>query len=62
MKNQKYRIEYFYKHSTMGFSNSITVTAINPETATQIASTEISEVYGSSNMKCFTLKSPILIP
>ena len=51
-------ITYFFNHSKMGFSNSVTVNAISIEDAMQKAKDAVSGVYGSSMLKKFTFKQP----
>lgn len=61
-KIPKYRIEYWFKDSKMGFSNSITVEAISPEQASEKAKKEVGMAYGSAWVKKkFTFKEPILV-
>lgn len=56
-----YRITYFFKHSKMGFSNSITVTAINEQDASKKAIDAVSGCYGSVMLKKFSFKNPELL-
>lgn len=51
-------ITYFFNHSKMGFSNSVTVNAISIEDAMQKAQKEVAMCYGSSMLKKFTFKKP----
>lgn len=65
MTNQqlpKYRIEYFFNHSKFGFSNSITVSAVNQKEARDKAKNEVGKCYGVEQVKKrFTFKDPICI-
>jgi hypothetical protein len=56
MKLQKLTIVYTFKHSKMGFQNSITVEALNYEQAIEKARKEISDCYGSDMLKRFLFK------
>lgn len=58
---QPYRVVYFFNHSKMGFSNSITVEAINPDQAIEKAKHEVACVYGSGMLKKFTFKDANII-
>ena len=53
---KKYRIDYYFKHPKMDFSNSITVTAQNVDEAIETARKEVKECYGESNFKNFSFK------
>ena len=53
---KKVTIIYNFKDSKMGFSNEITVTAINDEQAIDKAKDEVSGCYGSSMLKRFSFK------
>ena len=53
---KKVTIIYFFNHSKMGFSNEITVDAINDEQAIDKAKYEIACVYGSKMLPRFTFK------
>lgn len=56
---KKYRVIYTFNHSTHGFQNSVTVDAITPTKAAEIASNEVVNVYGSKMLKRFTFKEPV---
>lgn len=56
MKNASYRVEYFFNHSQMGFSNSITVEAPTEKHAIVMAMEAVKECYGSKMYKKFTVK------
>lgn len=53
-----YTVVYQFRHSSMGFQNSITVEALNAEEATNKATIAVSECYGSKMLKRFTFKEP----
>jgi len=53
---KKYRIIYSFHHSKMGFNNSITVTALNLDSAIEDAKKQVSEVYGSKMLPRFSFK------
>lgn len=55
-----YTVVYFFKHSKMGFSNSVTVNAISLEDATKKATEAVSGCYGSGMLKRFSFNQPIL--
>ena len=56
MKLKKYRIIYTFRHSKMGFQNSITVLAFNVDAAIDEAKKQVSEVYGSAMLPRFEFK------
>lgn len=53
---KKVTIVYFFNHSKMGFSNEITVDAINDEQAIDKAKHEVAGVYGSNMLRRFTFQ------
>lgn len=53
---QKFTVVYQFRHSKMGFQNSVTVEAINKEQALEKAKQEVSQCYGSAMLKRFTFK------
>jgi len=53
---QKFTITYTFKHSSMGFNNSITVEALNKDQAIEKAKHEVQMCYGSSMIKKFSFK------
>lgn len=53
-----YRVVYTFKHSKMGFNNSITVEALNPEHAKENAKQQVSECYGSKMLSRFSFNEP----
>lgn len=53
---KKYTVIYFFNHSKMGFSNEITVQAINETDALEKAKNDVSGCYGSSMLKRFSFK------
>lgn len=65
IKTTKYRIDYFFNHSTMGFSNSVTVMASDETQATQLAKQAVADTYGmiwkGQLEKRFTYNKPYLI-
>jgi len=56
-----FRVVYNFKHSKMGFQNSITVTALNLEDATKQAKDAVSECYGSKMLPRFTFNQPVAL-
>ena len=62
MSNFKlYRVVYTFKHSKMGFNNSISVEALNPEHAKENAKREVSQCYGSKMLPRFVFSEPEFI-
>ncbi len=58
---KKYRILYSFKHSKMGFNNSVTVTAFNVDEAIKKVKEDVSGVYGSAMLPRFEFKpDPIM--
>lgn len=55
---KKISITYFFNHSKMGFSNSVTVEAISIEDAMNKAKKEVAMCYGTAMLKKFTFKTP----
>lgn len=55
-KFKKYRILYNYNHSKMGFSNSITVEALNVDQALEKARHEVEMCYGTGMINKFSFK------
>ena len=53
---KKITVTYFFHHSKMGFSNQITVDALNEEHAIENAKREVAMAYGSGMLKRFTFK------
>ncbi len=53
---KKYTILYYFNHSKMGFSNSITLTALNVDAAIEQAKKEVEMCYGSQMIKKFSFK------
>lgn len=53
---KSYTVIYTFKHSKMGFNNSITLDAINEDTAIEKAKHEVSMCYGSGMLKRFSFK------
>lgn len=53
---KKYTVIYTFKHSKMGFNNSITIEALNKEQALEKAIAEVSQCYGSGMLKRFSFK------
>ena len=53
---KKVTVIYFFNHSKMGFSNEITVDAINDEQAIDKAKYEVAGVYGTKMLPKFTFK------
>ena len=53
-----YTVVYQFRHSSMGFQNSITVEALNAKEATIKASAAVAECYGSKMLKRFSFKEP----
>jgi hypothetical protein len=53
---KKYKINYWYNHPRMGFSNSITVTAKTVDEAIEVAKKEVKETYGETNFERFSFK------
>ncbi len=51
---KKYRVIYTFKHSKMGFNNSITVEGISPDHAIEIARNEVQMTYGKGMINRFT--------
>ncbi len=51
-----YKVTYLFNHSKMGFSNQVTVIALNEKHAIENAMKEVSEVYGSKMLNRFTFK------
>jgi len=51
---KSYRIIYSFKHSRMGFQNSLTVYALNIDAAIEDVKRQVAEVYGSAMLKRFT--------
>lgn len=51
-----YRVIYEFRHSKMGFQNSITTTGLSPEHALQNARNDVSGAYGSKMLSRFTFK------
>ena len=51
----RFRVTYFYNHPRIGFSNSITVDALDEEQAKEKAVKEISMCYGSDMLKRFNI-------
>ena len=51
---KKVTVIYTFKHSRMGFNNSITVEAISDEHAIDNARREVSGAYGSKMLNRFT--------
>lgn len=58
---KQYRIEYFFNHSKMGFSNSVTVYAIDEKQAADKAVSEVSGCYGSGMLKRFSFRPPVAL-
>jgi hypothetical protein len=61
MKTEQYRVEYIFNHSSHGFSNSVTVSAISSSDAKRQAENEVFLCYGSKMLKRFTLREPALL-
>jgi hypothetical protein len=64
LKNSQFkhfRVVYNFKHSKMGFQNSITVTALTQDDATNLAKTAVSECYGSKMLPRFTFNQPVVL-
>jgi hypothetical protein len=55
-----YTVVYYFNHSKMGFSNSVTVNAISTDDATNKAIKAVSDCYGSTMLKQFTFKEPTI--
>jgi hypothetical protein len=55
-----YTVIYEFKHSKMGFQNSITVCALNPEMALNNAKSEVSGCYGLKMLPRFAFKEPTI--
>jgi hypothetical protein len=55
-----YTVVYFFNHSKMGFSNSVTVNAISLEDASKKAIEAVSGCYGSGMLKRFSFKEPTI--
>ncbi len=55
-QSTKFQVLYNFRHSCMGFQNSITVEAINEQQAIEKARKEVSMCYGSGMLKNFTFK------
>ncbi len=55
---KKITVVYEFKHSKMGFQNSITVDANDNESAIEKAKEAVSEVYGSDMLKKFSFNVP----
>lgn len=53
---KNYTIIYEFKHSKMGFSSQITVSALTTDQAIENAKREISAAYGSKMFPRFTFK------
>ncbi len=58
---KKYRILYNFNHSKMGFQNSLTVIALNVDSAIEDAKRQVSEVYGSKMLPRFSFKPDPLL-
>lgn len=56
IKLKSYRILYYFNHAKMGFSNSITIKALNVDLAIKDAEKQVQETYGSGMIKKFTFK------
>lgn len=54
---KKITVNYFFNHPRMGFSNSITVDALNNEDAIAKAKKAVLETYGSGMMKRFSFSA-----
>lgn len=54
VKYNDYRVTYFFNHSKMGFSNSVTVNAMNIELAIEQAKKEVAGCYGSKMFNKFS--------
>jgi hypothetical protein len=54
-----YTVVYNFKHSRMGFQNSVTVIALNAAQATELAKNEVSGAYGSKMLPRFTFAPPV---
>ena len=60
LKFNIYRVEYFFNHSRMGFSNSITVEAFSKEDAIVKAMEQVSGCYGSKLLPRFSFKDAVI--
>lgn len=58
---RKFRIEYLFVNSKFGFSNSVTVEAINEDQATEKAKGEVRDCYGSKMFPRFQFRQPIAL-
>ncbi len=53
----KYQVTYFFNHSKMGFSNSVTVEALSIDHAIENAKQAVKDCYGSKMLPRFTFKT-----
>lgn len=56
-----FRVIYEFRHSKMGFQNSVTVESLNEQQAIEQAKREVSQVYGSKMLPRFIFPSVILL-
>ena len=55
-----YCVEYYFNHSKMGFSNSISVESFSKEDAINKAIDEVSGCYGKNMLNRFSFKDAII--
>lgn len=58
-QHEKYRVDYVFNNSKLGFTNSVTVMANDEKQAYDKARMEVIDCYGSGMANKFTYKQPI---
>jgi hypothetical protein len=53
---KSFQVVYNFNHRSMGFQNSITVTAVDRDRALKVAKEKITICYGEKMIKKFTFK------